>query len=54
MSHNVGTVQTASPPFSIGPDTGAPPSGPDTLVRGLSVGSGTDPNKMKIRGQAIL
>ena len=30
MSHNVGTVQTASPPFSIGPDTGALPSGPDT------------------------
>ena len=30
MSHNVGTVQTASPSFSIGPDTGAPPSGPNT------------------------
>ncbi len=30
MSHNVGTVQTASPAFTIGPDTGAPPSSPNT------------------------
>ena len=30
MSHNLGTVQTASPPFSIGPDTGAAPSSPNT------------------------
>ena len=30
MSHNVGTVQTVSPVFAIGPDTGAPPSSPNT------------------------
>ncbi len=30
MSHNLGTVQPVSPPFSIGPDTGASPSEPDT------------------------
>lgn len=30
MSHNLGTIQTVSPPFSIGPDTGALSSGPNT------------------------
>src|SRR5580704_16197989 len=30
MSHNVGTVQTVSPPFAIGPDTGAAPSSANT------------------------
>jgi hypothetical protein len=30
MSHNVGTVQTVSPAFTIGPDTGTAPSGPNT------------------------
>jgi hypothetical protein len=30
MSHNVGTVQTVSPVFSIGPNTSTPPSSPHT------------------------
>ena len=30
MTHNVGTIQTAAPAFTIGPDTGTAPSGPNT------------------------